>query len=90
MALVKKSKIPTNYVLPVKIEHRNGVTAMNYYYEDKKTLYKAYNQLKHIKNSELEKIFSNSLFFVLLFQQPRFKLLFFIKKSYSKFKSFKL
>lgn len=45
----KKSKIPTNYVLPVKIEHRNGVTAMNYYYEDKKTLYKAYNQLKHIK-----------------------------------------
>ena len=43
MALIKKSKIP------IKIEHRNGVTAMNYYYDDKKTLYKAYNQLKHTK-----------------------------------------
>ena len=49
MALIKRSRIPTNYVLPVIIKHRNGVTAMNYYYEDKKTLYKAYNQLKHIK-----------------------------------------
>lgn len=49
MSLIERSKKVTNYVLPVRIYHKKGVTAMNFYYEDKKTLYKAYNQLKHIK-----------------------------------------
>lgn len=51
MGLIKRSKIPTNYVLPVKIKNKNSTCVMNFYYEDKKTLYKAYNQLLHVKSN---------------------------------------
>lgn len=51
MALIQRSRKPTNYVLPVKIINGKKTFKTNFYYEDEKTLYKAYNQLLHIKSN---------------------------------------
>lgn len=45
--LIKRSKEPTNYCLPV-ILVKSGIK-LNWYYENEYTLYRAYEQLKKIK-----------------------------------------
>lgn len=45
LALVKRIKKPTNYVLPVYV---NGYKC-NWYYASESELFKAYRQLKHIQ-----------------------------------------
>lgn len=50
MALIKQADKMTDYVLPVKIKTDNGtILHKNRYYNDEKTLFKAYRQLKAIK-----------------------------------------
>ena len=53
MALIKRSESITNFVLPVKI---NGYLT-NWYYEDEKTLFKAYRQLRGIKNENIKALY---------------------------------
>lgn len=46
--LVRKSNVPTNFVLPVIL---NGSYELYWYYESEKMLFKAYNQLKKINGN---------------------------------------
>ena len=48
MALVKTSRVPTNFVLPVSILTKNGIMKINRYYECEFDLFRAYYQLKRI------------------------------------------
>lgn len=48
MSLVKTSKEPTIFVLPVSIATKKGFVKMNRYYECESDLFKAYYQLKRI------------------------------------------
>ena len=48
MSLVKTSKEPTNFVLPVSIATKKGFMKVNRYYECEHDLFKAYYQLKRI------------------------------------------
>lgn len=47
--LVNRSKVPTNYILPVIIFNKNNKNyKTNFYYDNEHLLFKAYYQLKKI------------------------------------------
>lgn len=48
MSLVKISKEPTNFVLPVSVLTKKGPIKINRYYNCESDLFKAYYQLKRI------------------------------------------
>lgn len=55
--LIKPVNHITNYVLPVNILTKNGYIKKLRYYEDEKTLYKAYRQLLYMKSNVIKPLY---------------------------------
>lgn len=55
--LIKTSNNITDYVLPVKILTKKGYVRRLRYYDDEKTLWKAYRQLVSIKSDIIKPLY---------------------------------
>lgn len=55
--LIKQSNSITDYVLPVDILTKKGSIRKFRYYDDEKTLFKAYRQLLYIKSKTIKPLY---------------------------------